>query len=240
MKSQSFSPSLRPSARLHHCLPLFLVATLWAASPAPAATRTWTGAYFSGYWSAAANWDSGAPVAGDDLVFPAGAADLVNTNNLGSTFNSITISGSGYVLRGNAVGLTSGLTATYASGSSTVELDINLGASESFECLYSTATIYISGDIDLGSYTLTTIGAGSVRFGGVISGTGGLTKSGSGTHWLYGASANSYSGDTLVNSATLMLVGDRLDVKVSVWPIHKTVEWIRPAKAGELPEKGRD
>ena len=46
----------------------------------------------------------GLPVAGDDLVFPTGAARLTITNNfVGYTFKSITFTGSGYDLRGNAL-----------------------------------------------------------------------------------------------------------------------------------------
>jgi autotransporter-associated beta strand protein len=75
---------------------------------------TWTGAVPVGSpgvfdWSTAANWDIRAPVAGDDLVFPAQApgAGLNTTNDLhsGTEFNSITISGSGYSLSGNPITL---------------------------------------------------------------------------------------------------------------------------------------
>ena len=36
--------------------------------------------------------------------------------------------------------------------------------------------------------------------------------------------------------ATLTLVGERLDMKVKVGPVHKTVEWIRPEKTEETPK----
>jgi len=61
-------------------------------------------------------------------------------------------------------------------------------------------------------------------------------KYGGNNTWTGGSVYSPERGKTY--SATLMLVGDRLDVKVSVWPIHKTVEWIRPAKAGEIPKTG--
>ena len=59
----------------------------------PAAAATTTGRH-------AANWGGTAPGAGDDLVFPAGAARLANTNDYaaGRAFNSITITGTGYTL----------------------------------------------------------------------------------------------------------------------------------------------
>ncbi|HEV8267572.1 MAG TPA: autotransporter-associated beta strand repeat-containing protein, partial [Thermoanaerobaculia bacterium] len=65
-----------------------------------ATTRTWTGAV-STAWTVAGNWMGAvAPVAGDDLVFPAGAMNLANSNDfpVGFAVNSITISASGYTL----------------------------------------------------------------------------------------------------------------------------------------------
>ena len=59
-----------------------------------------------------------------------------------------------------------------------------------------------SGDIDLGSYTLTAGGDGSsTTFAGAISGSGGLSKAGGGELTLSGAS--SYGGATIVTGGTL-------------------------------------
>src|SRR5947199_46090 len=73
-----------PSARLWPMLLgvlLALVAAALTPASALAATRTWTGAAADGDWTEPANWGGLAPVAGDDLVFPAGALRLTNTNN---------------------------------------------------------------------------------------------------------------------------------------------------------------
>jgi hypothetical protein len=52
------------------------------ASDVFAAVKSWDGSSGAN-WSTAANWTpSGAPVDGDDLIFPAGAFNLINTNNL--------------------------------------------------------------------------------------------------------------------------------------------------------------
>ncbi|MCW1925790.1 autotransporter-associated beta strand repeat-containing protein [Luteolibacter arcticus] len=66
------------------------------------------------------------------------------------------------------------------------------------------------GQVLLGSATLTTGGKGdaSTTFAGVISGTGGLIKSGGGTFTITGA--NTYSGDTVVNAGILAVDGDSL------------------------------
>ena len=104
------------------------VLALHASAPAAlAASRTWTGGGSDNNWTNAANWGGTAPVAGDSLVFPAGAARLTNTNNFpaGTQFLLIGISGSGYVLGGNSVALSAGLVTTHVSGTVTVNLAIS-------------------------------------------------------------------------------------------------------------------
>src|SRR2546422_6713479 len=77
-----------------------------------AQTFTWTGAS-NPNWKTNGNWLGGAAPTGnggENLVFPSGAANLTNSNNLkGTSFNSITISGSGYTVGGNATTLTGSL-----------------------------------------------------------------------------------------------------------------------------------
>src|SRR5262245_53421509 len=71
------------------------------------ATRVWDGgSAVNNNWMTANNWEGNiAPVAFDDLVFPAGVSgsDKLTTNNFptGTQFRSITIEDSGYSLDGN-------------------------------------------------------------------------------------------------------------------------------------------
>lgn len=65
----------------------------------------------------------------------------------------------------------------------------------------STAAISGGGNITLGEHTLTTDTSTSSAFDGVIAGTGGLTKAGTGTLTLSGA--NTYSGTTTVSGGVL-------------------------------------
>ena len=75
---------------------------------------------------------------------------------------------------------------------------LNLGASE------TVGSIAGAGNIALGSYTLTSGGANSsTTLSGIISGTGGMTKNGTGTLTLSGA--NTYTGSTTINAGTLAL-----------------------------------
>lgn len=66
-------------------------------------------------------------------------------------------------------------------------------------------TLTLSGNVNTGGFLLTESGAGNVTMSGVISGTGGLTKTGTGTLTLSGAASNTYTGATTVNQGTLIL-----------------------------------
>src|SRR5262249_37451521 len=94
---------------------------------------TWTGADAANnkMWSDANNWQgSTVPAATDDLNFPTvTGAKLTSTNDLvaGTSFNSLTISGSNYSIGGNGITLTGLLHASQSTGSTTVSLPIDFG-----------------------------------------------------------------------------------------------------------------
>ncbi|MEI6400271.1 MAG: autotransporter-associated beta strand repeat-containing protein [bacterium] len=157
---------------------------------AEAATRTWTGTT-SGAWSVASNWGGTAPVTGDDLVFPSGASNLSNTNDLteNTIFNSITFSGSGYTLSGNPIILGAGLagiTDSAASGGNTIALDVRLD---------------VTRDI------IVTNTAESLTISGRIAGVGGINKEGTGKLILSGA--NTFGGTLKINVGVVNARNDR-------------------------------
>lgn len=129
------------------CIALF-------ALPLTASTRTWTGTS-SGSWSDSANWGGSAVSPGDDLVFPAGALNQANTNDIaaGTAFNSIAITGGAWTLNGNRITLGAGGLSVSTSGN-TINLPIDLGVTQ----------------------TWTAAGAADLTMAGVISGSGAITK----------------------------------------------------------------
>jgi autotransporter-associated beta strand protein len=184
--------------------------TITAEFYVPPTTKVWAGSHpQSGHWTTASNWEGGvAPIAGDDLIFPAGAARLAdNTNNFptNTLFRFLTFGGADYVLRGNPVRLTEGVVCTNDLGTNTVALDLLLGADQTFRCSNAAARLEISGGVNLSNRTLTVETAGQVSLSGVVSGAGGLIKTGGGTLALTGSNANTYAGMTVVNEGTLAL-----------------------------------
>src|SRR5262245_40472930 len=79
------------------------------------AVATWDGGGADNHWTTAANWVGDvAPHAGDDLVFPAGAAQLATVNDFpdGTAFHSLMVNSVGnqsYQLSGNRIALAAGL-----------------------------------------------------------------------------------------------------------------------------------
>jgi uncharacterized membrane protein YqhA len=75
------------------------------------ATRTWDGgSTVNNFWTTKENWVGDvAPMPGDNLIFPAGAAQMVSFNDYpsGIVFGSITVSGSGYQFQNNYLSATS-------------------------------------------------------------------------------------------------------------------------------------
>src|SRR5439155_6630073 len=167
-----------------------------------ATTRTWTGFGTTGNWNTATNWSGTAvPVAGDDLVFPPTNLHLTNTNYLlaGTTFNSVTLSGSNYVVTANSITLTAGLTNNGPAGTTNNFLTIALATNQIFRCA-SNSTLILP-VTSLGTNTLTFDCSGSILVNGAIFGNGSIEKTGAGLLVL--AATNTYTGSTTVSQGTV-------------------------------------
>jgi len=197
--SESFIPRW-----LLRCL---LAVLLGAVGGATAATRTWDGSS-SANWNLDANWAGNVkPVDGDDLVFPAGAARLTLNNDFAKLHvNSITFSsGINYALRGNPLTVTNGI-ANSSAGIDSIELAVTCAGNQAFSCPNASAYLYFRSNVVLSASTVTNSGSGMIVISGVISGTGGLVKTGTGTLSFQGAADNTYSGTTTVKGGLLELI----------------------------------
>lgn len=191
---------------------LLLEATLLlvTAQTLPAAVRTWTGAGPDGNWSTAANWQASmGPGAGDDLVFPAGAAGTVNTNNFGSAtwFNSITV-GASYILGGSPVVVESYVLSSAAVGTVIWNAPLRLRNSATIR-LTGGAGLVLAGGLQLNGFDVILRHTGAAAAGftvsGVISGTGNLFFDGTQTVTLSGGQPNTYAGSAVVTGGTVVL-----------------------------------
>jgi hypothetical protein len=175
-----------------HTLLVIVILLAGVTRSVEATTVSWTGAV-NGLWSNGGNWVGGvAPVAGDDLVFPGGASNLNNTNDLpaGTIFRSIAVTGGAYQIGGNLVGLTNGITVPFPA-SATFNTPFKLFATQPF----SSATY--NGAIDLNGFNLTINGGTFVN--GVISGSGNVRTT---TNAVYLNGDNTYTGLTTVDIDT--------------------------------------
>jgi hypothetical protein len=156
-----------------------------------AAAKTWTGAV-NNLWSNPGNWLGGVPSPGDPLVFPAGAANLANIDDLadGTIFKSILFSGSNYVLSGAAFGLTNGITSTAAPN--TINNDLRAAAPQTWGGAICCGPLNLNGSIGLAGNLVTL--DNQVNVTGTISGTAGLMMGD--TITLSGP--NTYSGPTTI------------------------------------------
>jgi len=170
--------------RVSPFIPCLLALAVFSAPQAMAASRTWDGGGANTNWSTAANWDV-LPVANDDLTFN-GTTRLTNNNNLtaNTTFTGIAFaSGAGaFVLGGNQITL-GGSVFNYSTSLQTINLNMILSGQPTF----SAAS-----------------GKGDFLVNGILSGTGGFIKGGSGTTLTLG-SANTHTGETWLQNGSLQL-----------------------------------
>jgi autotransporter-associated beta strand protein len=207
----------RLGGRLRHIvLALLALCAVLAAelpTPAHAATRTWTGAGPDNNWTTAANWSGTiAPSEGDDLVFPDSVTKTtaINTFASGTTFSSISFSGSRYTVGGNRFVLLNGIAALNPTLGNTIGVEVELARDQTFVVQSPDASLLISAGVQIdhslfgGSPTGMTLrldGAGTNDLGPLL-GSGTLRKTGTGTSILRGASL-SYLGQIHVEAGTL-------------------------------------
>lgn len=155
----------------------------------------WSGAS-SAQWSQPGNWVGGvAPVAGDSLVFPDGAANLSNTNNLAAGFSvrNIDIQANLYQLSGNAMAPTGSIVFSPSLGTASLATPLTVNAPTMVTVVGGTG---FSTRLDL---------AGSLSGNGTIRVTDGLVRL-NGTHSFSGAlqaNCSSTCGEVFLDNVTM-------------------------------------
>jgi autotransporter-associated beta strand protein len=177
--------------------------------PAVAATVSWDGDTSSA-WASGSNWVGGTPPANDttsDLAafvfgsLPSFQPDAGTTSVTGlvigdgsTTMPDFGISGTSLTLGG------SGITKLAASGSTTISSPTVLAAAQSWTN-DALRPIVISGSVAADGHLLTIGGSGTTSIGGLISGSAGLRKEGTGRLIL--TAANTFTGGVTVAGGTI-------------------------------------
>jgi fibronectin-binding autotransporter adhesin len=153
-----------------------------------------------------------------------GAKTLTLGDATDSTF-SVAIAGAGGILSKNGTGTLTLTNASSFTGGTLINVGtlalgvggslastgaVTLGAGTKFDISASGANQTIgalagAGEVALGANTLTFGGATNASFAGVISGSGGIVKAGSGIETL--TNANTFTGGTTIDAGTLALSG---------------------------------
>lgn len=185
---------------------LLLVLALLGGS-AHAATSTWTGGDNGTAWatdnSSKKNWGGTAFAAGNDAIFAGttGLAPTIGTTALTAGSITFTNTAGAFTIGGTAALTINGGVVNNDGDTQTFPVPITLGAAQTWNA--ASGNLNFSGTINNAGFLLTIDGANNTAISGVISSTGGLTKSGAGTLTLSGA--NTYTGGTTLSQGTLRL-----------------------------------
>lgn len=169
-------------------------------------------------WTSNRNWKGlGGAVQYINLVFPAGAQRLNNTNDfpINTTFSGLEFSAGGYVISGNQIFLNSNSTVNNPgmlisipgglANQSIFNPNIILSQSQTWKGLFG--FLRLNGVVNLNSHVLTvdTGVDGNIIMNGLINGSGTLVKNGSGKLFINGG-ANNF-GTTVLNAGTIEVPG---------------------------------
>ena len=157
--------------------------------------NNWGNGGNAGLWSNPSNWTSGLPQNGDGVARFSGSGGTVTIDNSASVEEiefEFDKSGAGYTIAASP-GQTLTLSSTNGSGSQSLINVISGSHTISAPLVLATA----------GNLMTVTNPTDFLTVSGIVSGSGSLTKTGSG--WLSLTGSNTYTGTTTVNAGTLQL-----------------------------------
>ena len=188
-----------------------LVSLSWDSNGTTAGQTNGAGAWLGAnqWWDGVANqtWATGASAVLGGPNTAGGAVTLAGPTSVNAiTFNAFTGT---YTLGTAAQTLTinGGINMTAASGIVSLISPVALGAAQSWTN-NATGSLTVSAGLDTLGSLLTVDGSGSSSLTGVISGTGGIVKNGSGKLSFNNANANTYTGPTTINGGVLMMANN--------------------------------
>jgi len=173
--------------------PCILLVCGAAAVRSQATTRSYNCNSVSNQWSFAANWvPNGAPQNGDVLVFGNLAGNRLTVNDLANLkLDAIQILASNYELHGNAITLTNGI-AIASAPLLYLYNDITLGKAQTID-VDGASSVRVYSDFNLNGFNLTIDSDSYFETHGSLTGTGNITKFGSGDILMAG-SPNTFNG----------------------------------------------
>lgn len=169
----------------------------------------WDGGGTDGNVSTANNWSNNiAPAVGHNLAF-AGSTNTSVINTL-ATVNKITFNSgaSPFTFGGGALTVNGGGIVNASGNVQTVNANVTLGANQSFDTgSVANGALAIGGTVNTSGKALTVTGSNNGTFSNVVSGTGSLTKQGSGRLTMATGVTQTYSGTTTVSQGSLFVNG---------------------------------
>ena len=202
---------------------------LLASAASLQAQITWVGET-SASWGAASNWDLfRVPNTTEQVIFPSFGLNKTMSNNrtAGTVYTRLTFSGSGYTVNGTNSFALSGagtplIETTHTSGTTTLNCPITLSEPATFANSgflstfpFTSGRLVVGGTVTLGANLLTLSTASStIDIDGTISGTGGVTTTGTGIVRFDGNQL--FTGLTTVGSTSDLQVNGSMPGSVSV------------------------
>ncbi len=177
-------------------------------------TATWDGGASDNKWTSNTNWmsDIGPGFIGDSVTF-AGIVQLTPDMNTNYNLTGLTFDGTaGAFILGSSTGstLTNGNGGIVNNSTATATLNVPVVVSAAQTFLAAAGNLTLNANVSLSGNALTVDGTANTAIGGVVSGTAGIAKNGSGTLLLSAGNTygNNGASDTSVNVGVLAMGND--------------------------------